>query len=92
MNLCILTGKVTSEIEFKFIIKGKNKSIAHFNIELLNGSTVQIKAYNEKADYVYRKLKKGQIVVIEGKVTTEGIIELEQTHEIKIEIYSKKNK
>ena len=35
MNICILIGKIISEIQFKFIIKNKNKkSIAYFDMEL----------------------------------------------------------
>jgi len=75
MNLCILLGKIVSEIEFKFIIKGKNKSIASFDMLLLNKSVVRVKAYNEMADYIYRKCEKGQKVSAEGKVRSDGTIE-----------------
>ena len=75
MNFCVLLGKIVSDIEFKFIINGKNKSIAYFDMELLNKSIIQIKAYNEMADYIYRKLKMGQIVVVDGKITHDGTIE-----------------
>ena len=68
MNLCILSGKIVSDIEFKFIINSKNKAIAYFDMELSNKSIIQIKAYNEKADYIYRKLRKYQNMVIEGKM------------------------
>lgn len=75
MNLCILLGKVISEIEFKFIINSKNKSIAYFDMELLNKSIIRIEAYSETADYVYRKLKKGQNIIVEGKVRHDGTVE-----------------
>ena len=74
MNLCILLGKIVSEIEFKFIIKSKNKSIAYFDIELSNKSIARIKSYDGVADYVYRKLKTGQIVMIQGKIKNDGTI------------------
>ena len=80
MNLCILLGKIVSEIEFKFIINSKNKSIAYFKIELLNKSIVQVKAYDDKADYVYRKLKKGQSIIVEGKIRGNGNIECEKIY------------
>ena len=80
MNLCILLGKVISEVEFKFIINNKNKSIAYFNLELLDKSIVQVKGYNDKADYIYRKLKKGQNVIVEGKIRGDGNIESKQIH------------
>ena len=46
MNICILLGKIVSEIEFKFIINSKNKSIAYFDLELLNKSRVRGKGVN----------------------------------------------
>ena len=75
MNLCILRGKIISEIEFKFIINGKNKSIAYFDMLLSNKSIVKIKTYNDTADYIYRKLEIGQILVVEGKIRDDGIVE-----------------
>ena len=37
-----------------------------FDIELLNGSVITVKGYNEIADYCYSNLEKGQ--VIEGYI------------------------
>ena len=79
MNLCILLGKIVSEVEFKFIINSKNKSIAYFDLELLNKSIVKVKGYNDKADYIYRKLKKGQNVIIEGKIREGRNVEYEKS-------------
>ena len=75
MNLCIILGKIVSEVEFKFIIKSKNKSIAYFDMQLLNKSIVTIKSYNDMADYVYRKLRINQIVIVEGKLREDGSVE-----------------
>lgn len=75
MNLCILLGKIVSEIEFKFIISSRNKSIAYFDMLLLNKSVVRVKAYNGMADFIYRNCKKGQSVIVEGKVRCNGTIE-----------------
>ena len=75
MNLCILLGKIVSEIEFKFIINSKNKSIAYFDLQLLNKSVVRVNAYNENADYIYRKLKNGQVLVVEGIVRGDETVE-----------------
>ena len=77
MNLCVLQGEIASEIQFKFIIKGKNKSIAYFDLLLLNKSVVRVKAYNEMADNIYRKLKLGQFIIIEGKIREDGAVECE---------------
>lgn len=88
MNLCILLGKIVSEIEFKFIIKKRNKSIAYFDMELSNKSIVRIKAYNEMADYIYRELEIGQIVLIEGKIIEDGSVECEYFKK-RMELFSK---
>ena len=78
MNICILLGEIVSEIEFQFIINSKNKSIAYFDLELLNKSIIKVRAYNEIADYIYSRLSKGDIIVIEGKVRTNEFIEIEK--------------
>ena len=71
MNLVYIQGKVISEIDFKFIINSKNISIAIFKVELRNKSVVVVKAYNEVADYCYRKLNEGREVIIEGRLNTK---------------------
>ena len=71
MNLIYIQGKVISEIDFKFIINSKNISIAIFKVELRNKSVVVVKAYNEVADYCYRKLNEGREVIIEGRLNTK---------------------
>ena len=68
MNKVFLIGRIITEIEFKFIINSKNISIASFKIETLDKQIIQIKAYNEIADYVYRRFNKNDIITIEGKL------------------------
>ena len=68
MNFCILYGKIISDIKFDFIYKAKDISIARFYIEISNKSIIQVKAYNELADYVYSKLEKGSMILIKGKL------------------------
>ena len=71
MNLVYIQGKVVSKIDFKFIINSKNISIAISKVELSNKSVVKVKAYNEMADYCYRKLSEGREVIIEGRLNTK---------------------
>lgn len=66
MNLCFLSGKIVSDISFKFIINSKNISIAYFNLQLINGSIIKIIGYNEFADYCYSNLRKNNYIFIEG--------------------------
>ena len=68
MNKVFLIGKIITEIEFKFIINSKDISIASFKIETLDKQIIQIRAYNEIADYVYSKFYKNDIITIEGKL------------------------
>ena len=74
MNLVYIQGKIISKIQFEFIYKNKNISIAEFVIQMQNKTITYVRAYNENADYAYRKLAKEDIVCIEGNVTNEGII------------------
>ena len=76
MNLCFVIGKIISDIEFKFIINGKNISVAIFEIQLENNSIIKVKGYNEIADYCYQKLVKGEIVMISGNLNNNMEIEL----------------
>lgn len=68
MNFCIVYGKIISEIQFDFIYKSKQISISRFNIKLANNSIIQIKAYDDLADFAYSKLKKEDIILIKGKL------------------------
>ena len=78
MNICYVIGKIISEIEFKFIINSKNVSISYFKIELFNKSIINIKAYNELADYCYSKLQKYDVCAIQGYINSEMEIEVEE--------------
>ena len=79
MNFCIVYGKIVSEIKFDFFYKSKQISISRFNIELSNNSIIQIKAYDDLADFAYSKLKKEDIITVKGRlgknyITVEEII------------------
>ena len=41
-----------------------------------NGSIVQIYGYDNIADYMYRKLNKGENILFEGWIDSEGILEI----------------
>ncbi len=83
MNLVIVFGKIVSNVEFKFIynryssreLKDKT-SIATCRIELLNKSIVKVYGYDKIADYMYRKLKVNDNMLIEGKLDSLGNIEI----------------
>ena len=75
MNICFLLGKVCSNIKFEFIVEDSNYSIALFKLKLLNNAgIVQIKAYNENADYCYSKLKNDMFISIQGEIYNKDIL------------------
>lgn len=76
MNNCFISGKIITEVEFKFAIKNKFYSIAEFKIKLDNKSIIKIKAYNKNAEYCYQKLEKEMYINIYGKIDNKGDIEL----------------
>ena len=72
MNEVFLMGKIITDVEFKFIINSKNISIAMFKLETIkDNQKIEIKAYNEIADYVVSRLKKGDTVILNGYIDTE---------------------
>ena len=74
MNKVFLIGKIITDIYFKFIISSKNISIARFKIATLDKQVVPIKAYNEMADYAYRKLNRNNLIDIEGKLEKDTVV------------------
>ena len=68
MNDVFLTGKVISNVEFKFIINSKNKAIACFEIETNDKQIVRVQAYNKLADFAYSQLNKNNKVLINGYI------------------------
>lgn len=81
MNEIFLIGKVITEVEFKFIINAKNISIAKFSLETTDKQIVKIEAYNEQADFVFRRLRKEDNIIINGYITTKGTVILRNTVE-----------
>ena len=75
MNQVYLIGKIITDIEFKFIINSKNISIAIFKIKTIkDNQVIHIQSFNEVADYFYSKYKRGDIVMIEGKLEENEVI------------------
>ena len=66
MNYCFIKCKVISNPEFKFIWKSKNISVCNILVELNNGSIIEVRGYNDIADYIYGFVKLGEIIFIEG--------------------------
>ena len=77
MNICFCIGKIISVINFDFILNSKNISIAIFDIQLLNGSIIKVKGYNEIADYCYQNLQQGMNIQLQGYINNKCEIILE---------------
>ena len=73
MNICFLLGKVVDDIEFKFIYNSKNVSISMFKLMLSNKSIVECEAYDEIADYIYRNIKRDDLIFIEESIRNKNI-------------------
>ena len=52
MNECFLLAKRITDLNFKFIINRKEKSIVKFRAQLLNHSEIELFAYDELAEYI----------------------------------------
>ena len=63
---------------FESLEKYKHISIACCNLKLNNESIVSIYGYDSIADYMLRKLKLGDSVILEGRVNTNGRIEIKE--------------
>lgn len=73
MNICFLLGKVVDDVEFKFIYNSKNVSISMFKLMLSNKSIVECEAYDEIADYIYRNIKRDDLIFIEESIRNKNI-------------------
>ena len=72
MNICFFIGEIISELEFKFVINTKEiYVILMFDLELIDGTKLKVKAYNEIADYCYKNYEKNNFVCINGKINND---------------------
>lgn len=76
MNRCFLTGKVTRDVQFEFMIDANHNSISIIEVILTNKTQVQFIAYDELADFCYQKLEVKNIIFIEGYLKTENQVEV----------------
>ncbi len=86
INLCFLSGKVINEIDLKFVYNSqkrsldkKHTSIAKIELELQDEQVIQLHAYNEMADYVFRNVKKSDYIFVQGEVKN-NYVEIKQIY------------
>ena len=85
-KLCFLNGKVLSKKYLKFESSKnekelKEKHICIIKMEIENKQIIWLKAYNEIAEYVYKNLKKGDNISVQG-LLQEDIIEIEKISKV----------
>lgn len=70
MNEVFIIGKILSQIDFRFILNNKKYfSKIEFKIEV-DKQKLKVKGYNDIAEFCYRKLKKNDIICINGEIET----------------------
>ena len=84
MNICFLSGKVANEIDLKFVyntakknLPKKHISIVKIELDLLNKQIIELHAYDEVADYVFRNINENDFIIIKGKIRN-NFIEVEE--------------
>ncbi len=70
MNECFVVGSVISDINFSFSLRKKPYSVTTFNIRLSNNAILEVYAFDELADFCYRKLKHNDNIFVYGKLNS----------------------
>ena len=79
MNICFIKGKIITGPEYKFTFIRNADAVITFEIELYNKSKIKVIGYNEIADKCYKKLKKEDIIWLEGRMEEKQIVIKELT-------------
>lgn len=68
MNICFIIGKIIDVPKFDFIFNQKSHiSIIRFKLKILsNSSIININAYDNEADYIYRFFSKNDVIILKG--------------------------
>ena len=74
VNEVFIIGKLISEVKYKFILEKHNNAKAVISLELLDKTNLEVIAYKEIADYVFRNLDKNDLVFINGKIYGKEVI------------------
>lgn len=73
MNEVFLIGKIICEVEYKFMLEKNKTAKAILKLELIDKTEIYAVAYNEIADLCYSNFRRGNIVIIYGKITNNTI-------------------
>ena len=74
INLCFFMGTVRNDIDLKFVYNSKLKglsrkhiSIVIFELKLIDSQIINLYAYDEVADFIYKYIKKSDMVIVQGR-------------------------
>ena len=88
MNLCFLKGKVSGIIDYQFMydkfkknLGKKHVCIVKLQLEIKNKQIIDLKAYDEVADFVYQNVKEGDHIFLQGALK-DDVIEIEEIEKI----------
>ena len=81
MNECFLFVERVSNIDFRFIINRKEKSLVKIKAKLLNNSEIELFAYDDLADYIYKENLESFFV--RGSIRENMQIEIREIYKFK---------
>ena len=81
MNEVFIIGKVIN-IRFEFIYESKNISICFIEVLIEKENIINIYGYDEFADYMIQELNKNDNIFINGKLRSNGKIEVNYIYKL----------
>lgn len=77
MNRINISGKIVSDVEYKFCVEEKSlrkdrQAICVFKLQNTEATVIEVRGFNTMADNMYKTLKTGMTVIISGAVTDMG--------------------
>ena len=80
LNICFFMGKVINKVDLNFVYNKRKKRlskrhicIVNLELELEGKEHIALKAYNEIADFVYKNVKEGDNIFVQGILEGEFI-------------------
>lgn len=80
MNECYIIGKILNEPKYDFLFNKKSHiSIIKFRVQTLKSlSVINAKAYDGKADYIYRFFSENDLIIIRGWINQKMEFNIEE--------------
>ena len=88
INLCFLKGKVLNKTDLKFVYDKNKKNLSKNHIciiklelKLEDKQIIYLKAYNKIADFVFKNVKVGDNIILNGAIKN-NFIEIKKIEKI----------